>query len=66
MEVQQYSNDSIRLRFISFTLKDNTKKWLHRMPTNTISMWDEFVKAFLKKFYLIYKTITIKNVINQF
>ncbi|HEX7870904.1 MAG TPA: hypothetical protein VF455_12405 [Chryseobacterium sp.] len=37
MKIQQLSDDSIRLRFITFALKDNAKKWLYNLPNNFIS-----------------------------
>lgn len=40
------SKDAIKLRFILYTLKDNTKKWLYSMPTNYITFWDEFITVF--------------------
>jgi len=30
------------------------------------SKWNEFDKSFLKKFYHMYKTVKIRNAINQF
>ena len=66
MKIQQLSKDAIRLKFISFALKDNIKKWLYSLPANSISKWDEFVKTFLKKFYHMHNTARIRNAINQF
>jgi len=48
--------DAVKLCFVSFSLKDLTKKWLYSLETGSISSWDNFAKAFLKKFYPIHKT----------
>jgi len=58
--------DIVRLRFIPFSLKDLAKKWLYSLIVDSVITWDNFVKAFLKKFYLIHKTALIKKNIMQF
>jgi len=55
-----------RLRFIPFALKDTTKKWVYSLPVSSVSYWDDFVKLFFKKFYLIHKTTLIRKNIMQF
>ena len=66
MRLQQLSDDAIKLRFVPFALKDNAKKWLYSIPTNSITTWEEFTKVFLKKFYPNHKTARYRNEINQF
>jgi len=39
--------DAVKLRFISFVLKDNTKRWLYSFIANSISNYNDFVKVFL-------------------
>lgn len=34
-----------------FFLKDNSKKWLYNMPTDSITSWNEVVTVLLKKYY---------------
>ena len=48
---QKLSEDSVRLRFINFSLKEDAKKWLYSLPINYISTWDGFVSIFLKKYF---------------
>ena len=36
MKIQQLFEDMVCIRFIPFALKDNTKKWLYSLPTNSI------------------------------
>jgi len=66
VKIQQLTDDAIKLRFIPFALKDNAKKWLSSLPTNSISTWEEFVTVFLKKYYPRHKTAKLRNEINQF
>ena len=61
----QLGDDAIRLCFIPFSLKDLTKKWLYSLAANSVTTWDDFVKAFLKKFYPIHKTALIRKNIMQ-
>ena len=41
--------DEIRVKFILFSLKHATKKWMCGLTTNPVSTWDDFVKLFLRK-----------------
>ena len=49
MRIRQLSEDGVKLRFIPFSLRDNAKKWLYSLSTNSITTWAEFVAVFLKK-----------------
>jgi len=51
MQFPNVSQDVVRLRFIPFVLKDSAKKWMHGLPTNSISTWDGFVRVFLRKYF---------------
>ena len=63
MWISQLGEDVVRLRFIPFALKDTAKKWLYSLPVGPVSSWDNFVKVFLKKFYLIHETTLIMKII---
>ena len=66
MKIQQLSDDAVKLSFIPFALRDNAKKWMHNLATNSISTWAEFVAIFLKKYFTMHKTARIRSQINQF
>ena len=66
MRIPQLGEDAVRLRFIPFALKDMAKKWLYNLHVSSISLWDDFVKVFLKKLYPIYKTALIRKNIMQY
>ena len=66
MYIPQLGDDAVRLRFIPFSLKDLVKKWLYSLAVDSITTWDDFVKAFLKKFYPIHKIVLNRKNIMQF
>jgi len=39
--------DLVKLRFVLFSLKDNTKRWMYSLFGNSILSWNEFIKVFL-------------------
>jgi len=47
MSIQQLSDDAFKLRFIPFSLRDNAKKWLYSLTTNSITTRAKFVAVFL-------------------
>jgi len=66
IKIPHLVDDAIRLRFVPFALKDLAKKWLYSLTAGSITLWDGFIKVFLKKFYSIHKTALIRTNIMQF
>ena len=66
IKIPHLIDDTIRLRFVPFALKDLAKKLLYSLAVGSITSWDGFIKVFLKKFYPIHKTILIRKNIMQF
>ena len=66
MRIPQLGDNAVRLYFIPFSLKDLAKKWLYSLAVDSVTTWDDFIKAFLKKFYPIHKTALIRKNIMQF
>ena len=66
MRIHQFSEDAIKLRLINFVFKKNVKKWLYSLPNQSITIWDGFVKVFLRKFFPHHKTAKLRKKINQF
>jgi len=66
MKIPHLLDDVIRLRFVPFSLKDLAKKWLYNLATGSITLWDDFINVFLKKFYPIHKIALIRKNIMQF
>jgi len=50
------SDDALRLRLFSFSLKDKAKAWLD--TKTSITTWDQLQKEFLKRFFSIGKLTT--------
>ena len=59
-------DEAIRLRFLPFALKDLAKKWLYSLAAGFITLWEGFIKVFMKKFYPIHKVARIRKNIMQF
>ena len=47
LKLQQLTDDSVRLRLITFTLRDVANKWLYGLPPRSITTWEKLVIAFL-------------------
>jgi len=65
MRISQLGDDAISLHFVPFALMDLAKEWLYNLAENSITSWDTFVRAFLKKFYPIHKTALMRKNISS-
>ena len=65
LRLQQLSDDSIRLRLITFALRDNAKKWLYGLPPSSITTWGQLVALFLRKYFPAHKTTKFRMDIIQ-
>ena len=65
-EHQNCSEDVLRLRLFPFSLKDKAKIWLHQLRPGSISTWLEMKEQFLKKYFPVHRTITLRNAISNF
>ena len=63
MRIPPLGDDVVRLRFISFSLKDLAKKLLYSLAVDSVTTWDDFVKIFLKKLYPNHKTALIRKIL---
>jgi len=50
-------NDTMQLKFIPFTSKDDAKKWMYSLPTSSMTNWDGFLQVFLRKYFPNSKTV---------
>ena len=53
------TDDAIRLRLFSFSLKDKAKAWLNSLPTGFIHDYRTLAKKFLAKYFPLAKTIKL-------
>ena len=51
------TDDTIRLRLFSFSLKDKAKSWLISLPATSITTWDALAHKFLAKYFPSTKTM---------
>ena len=58
--------DVVRMKLISFALKDSAKCWMYGLATRSVTPWDDFVKLFLRKYFPNTKAIKLRNEVNQF
>lgn len=58
------TNNAIRLRVFSFSLRDKAKAWLNYSPLGIITTWEELVQKFLFKYFHPTKTFELRNNIN--
>jgi len=65
MRILQLKDDDVRLHIVPFFLKDLTKKWIYNLAVDSITLWNDFVKIILKKFYPIHETTLIKKNISS-
>jgi len=56
----------VRIKSISFVLKDSAKCWMYGLAANSSTSWNDFVRLFLKKYFSNAKTVRLRNEINQF
>ncbi|XP_021844851.2 uncharacterized protein [Spinacia oleracea] len=66
MKINNISDDAIRLRLFSFSLRDKAKEWLRDEGAGSFDTWDKLVKAFLVKFLGQEKTARLRNELTTF
>ena len=60
------SNDAIRLLLFPFSLRDKARSWLHSLPPQSLTSWNQVAQSFLEKFFPFAKTIQMRNEIFPF
>jgi hypothetical protein len=61
MRLQNFSEDTLRMRLFPFSLKDKAKYWLNSLETNSIISWAQMQHKFLQKYFTIGKTNQIRK-----
>ena len=64
--VNDVLDDAIRLRLFLFSLKDRAREWLNSLPAGSISDWATLAQKFLVKYFLLTKTVKLRNDITTF
>jgi len=66
LKLNGVSSDVIWLRLFPFSLRDKARAWLHSLPSECITTWDELTRAFIAKFFPPSKTASLRNQITNF
>ena len=65
VKIQNFTDDALKLTLFPFSLKDKAKHWLGTIG-RPIRLWEEMQREFLKKFYPIGQTNTMRRAITGF
>ena len=60
------TDDAIRLRLFTFSLRDKAKAWLNSLPAGSITTWEMMAQRFLVKYFPPSKTAKMRNDITNF
>ncbi|GJW75634.1 zinc finger, CCHC-type containing protein [Tanacetum coccineum] len=60
------NRERTRLRLFQFSLCDQASNWLERLPTGSITTWEDLTTRFLAQFFLPGRTIKLRNDILMF
>ncbi|KAI3813799.1 hypothetical protein L1987_18534 [Smallanthus sonchifolius] len=60
------SGDTIYLRLFPFSLSGRAATWLHTLPDNSITTWEDLQAKFMKKYYPPSKTARLRDQIHSF
>ncbi|KAJ9539557.1 hypothetical protein OSB04_032290 [Centaurea solstitialis] len=58
--------ETMRLLFFTYSLKDKAKDWLSSQPPHSITSWDDLVTKFLKKYFPPTRNAKLRNAISMF
>ncbi|KAJ9535811.1 hypothetical protein OSB04_un001035 [Centaurea solstitialis] len=58
--------ETMRLLFFTYSLKDKAKDWLSSQPPHSITSWDDLVTKFLKKYFPPTRNAKLRNAIAMF
>jgi len=59
-------NDVVRMKFIPVALKVDVKRWMYSLKVGSMKSLNSFADIFLKKYFLVSKTMRLRNEIISF
>ena len=62
----QFSDEAFHLKLFPFSLKDHAKDWLNTLLAGTVTTWERMKAEFLKRYFPISRTNTIRKAITSF
>ncbi|XP_073153026.1 uncharacterized protein [Henckelia pumila] len=60
VKIHGVTEDTIRLRLFSFSLRDNSHSWLQSLPLGSITTWEDMASKFLAKYFPPAKSAQLK------
>ncbi|GJT07739.1 zinc finger, CCHC-type containing protein [Tanacetum coccineum] len=66
LDFNSVNRERTRLRLFQFSLRDKASNWLERLPTGSITTWEDLTTRFLAKFFLPGRTVKLRNDILMF
>ncbi|KAH9680360.1 hypothetical protein KPL71_026519 [Citrus sinensis] len=60
------SQEALRLRLFSFSLRDRARAWLNSLPPDSITTWSDLANKFLLKYFPPTKNAKLRNEITSF
>ena len=59
-------NDVVKMKLFPFSLRDSAKIWFSSLPSNIIDSWNKCKDAFITKYFLPAKIISLRTQIINF
>ncbi|GJR60905.1 MAK10-like protein [Tanacetum coccineum] len=66
LDLDVANRERTRLRLLQFSLRDQVRNWLKRLPAGSISTWEDLTTRFLAQFFPPGRTAKIRNDILMF
>ncbi|XP_012827660.1 PREDICTED: uncharacterized protein LOC105948946 [Erythranthe guttata] len=66
IKVNGVSDDAIRLKLFSFSVRDKAKSWLLSLNPGSLTCWEELSQAFLARFFPPSKTAQLRRDVGNF
>ncbi|GJZ67988.1 MAK10-like protein [Tanacetum coccineum] len=66
LDLDVANRERTRLRLFQFSLRDQASNWLERLPTGSISTWEDLTTRFLAQFFPPGRTAKLRNDILMF
>jgi hypothetical protein len=63
---QNFSEESVNLRLFPFSLHDKATKWLDFLASGSITSWEELLKQFYHRFFLMSRVNEARKEISSF
>jgi hypothetical protein len=60
------TQDQMRERLFPFSLLEKALQWFYSQPAETVQNWDTLMRAFMKEYYSLGKTQSLRNKIATF